>query len=76
MYVVSISVDSRKENIPEVQEVLTKYGEKISTRLGIHNNINEHNGIIITIYTQNDVEDFVEELNTISGTSVNYMEIM
>ena len=75
MYVVSISIDSRKENVPEVQKILTKYGEKISTRLGIHNNVDEHNVIIIAIYTSSDVEDFVEELNTINGTNVNFMEI-
>ncbi len=68
MYIVSISVNSRNLVVPEIQNVLTKYGEKISTRLGIHDSTRENRGIIIVSYVEEDVEQFVEELNGIPDT--------
>ena len=75
MYIVGISVEKRTEEIPEVQEVLTKYGKDIDTRLGIHNQEKEKQGVILVTYQGKDVDSFIEELNSIDGTNVNYMEI-
>ena len=75
MYVISISVDKRKKTIPLLQDVLSSYGDKINTRLGIHDCKNENTGIIIAIYDGEDVEEFVEKLNTVENTEVNYHQI-
>ena len=75
MYVISISVDKREEEIPDTQEVLTKYGKKIVARLGLHNCEKEYDGLILIVYKEEDVEDFVEEMNRINGINVNYMEV-
>lgn len=74
MYIVSISIDNRKECIPEVQEVLTRYGKNITTRLGLHDPKKENKGIIIVAYQEDNVEEFIEELNCLPKSDVNYME--
>lgn len=74
MYVVSISVENREREIPEVQEILTKYGDNITTRLGVHNLMRNDGNVIIITYMAEDVEDFVEDLNMVEDVSVNYME--
>lgn len=75
MYVISIAVDSRKEIVPEVQSVLTKRGDKIITRLGIHDPGEKNKGIMILTYIGEDIEEFIEELNTLDSLNVNFMEI-
>ena len=72
MYIVSIKTEKRKEEIPDVQQILTTFGEAIDTRLGIHTKNNQ--GLIIVVYTKENVEEFVEELNTIGSVTANYME--
>ena len=73
MYVVSIKVEKRNAEVPEVQEILTKYGDGIETRLGIHTS--EKQGIIIAIYSKENVEQFVEEINEIGNVSANHMKV-
>lgn len=74
MYIVSISTDSRVDSIPEVQEVLTKHGGDITTRLGIHNPNKENAGVIVVAYISDNVEEFIEELNSIESVEANFME--
>ncbi len=75
MYIVSISIEHREKCVPEVQEVLTRYGENISTRLGIHNPEKENTGVIILSYVGENVEEIAEELNGIPEVTANFMEI-
>ncbi len=75
MYIVGISVENRKESIPEVQNILTQYGNKITTRLGIHDEPIENRGIIITTYQAEDVQIFIEKLRAVESVRVNYMEL-
>lgn len=72
MYIVSITVDKRDKEIPDVQSVLTEYGENIEARIGLHNTSKE--GLIIVVYNKENVDEFIEELNSIGNVSVNYME--
>ena len=74
MYIVSILVDNRADNACEIQEILTKYGKNINARLGVQNPKGENTGIIIVVYTEENIEEFVKELNSIENVSVNYME--
>lgn len=75
MYLVSIKNQNREETAAEVQALLTRYGENITTRLGIRDPKNDKKGIIIVTYNQEDVEDFIEDLNKIHEVEVNYMEV-
>ncbi len=75
MYIVSISIEHREKCVPEVQEVLTRYGENISTRLGIHNPEKENTGVIILSYVGENVKEIAEELNEIPEVTANFMEV-
>lgn len=75
MYIVSIAVDNRVETIPDVQGVFTKYGKNIITRLGIHNPDKPYEGIMIISYVGENIEEFVEALNMLNDTKVNFMEV-
>jgi metal-responsive CopG/Arc/MetJ family transcriptional regulator len=75
MYVVSISVKERKQEVPEVQDLLTKYGDQISVRLGVHGCSDEHVGLLLVIYKEEAIEEFIEELKSIGGVLVNYMKV-
>lgn len=75
MHIVSISVDNRLETIPDVQSVLTKYGKNIITRLGIHDPDKLYKGIVIISYIGDNIEKFVEELNTLKDVDINFMEV-
>ena len=75
MYLISIKNQNRKETAAEVQALLTRYGENITTRLGIRDPENDKKGIIIVTYNQEDVENFIEDLNKIHEVEVNYMEV-
>ena len=73
MYIVSIKVEKRHKEVPEIQSILTKYGESIDTRLGIHTK--DKQGLIVVVYSKENVEQFVEELNSIGNITSNYMEV-
>lgn len=75
MYLISIKNQNRKETAAEVQALLTRYGENITTRLGIRDPENDKKGIIIVTYNQEDVENFIEDLNKIHEVEVNYMDV-
>ena len=72
MYIVSIKVEKRDKEVPEIQNILTKYGEAIDTRLGIHTK--DKHGLIIVVYSEENIEQFVEELNAIGDVEANFME--
>lgn len=73
MNIVAIYNDTRKENACEIQNVLTEYGNHITTRLGVHNPEEENKGVIIVTYIGHEVETLVETLNGIDGVEASYM---
>jgi len=76
MYVVSISVEKRAKTVPDIQSTLTKYGDSITTRLGIHDPGEKSKGIMIVTYVGENIEEFVEELNSLDELlNVNFMEV-
>ncbi len=75
MKVITISVDKREKEVPDVQAVLTKYGEEIHSRIGYHNLQKDRKGLIVIIYTGKNSEKFCEELNEISNVKVNCIEV-
>ncbi len=72
MYIVSIKTSKREKEVPNVQQILTNYGEAIDTRLGI--NLKDNNGLIIVVYSGSKIEEFVGDLNSIESVEVNFME--
>jgi len=73
MYIVSILIDKREEQVPGEQAVLTKYGKNIIARLGLHK-CKDGSNLVVVVYDAEDVEEFVEELNSAGNVNVNYME--
>ncbi len=45
--IVGVHIVDREAHAPKVQEVFTKYGAQINTRLGLHDTINSSNGLIL-----------------------------
>jgi len=75
MRVVTISVGQREKEVPDVQRILTKYGENIYSRIGYHNIGKDSKGLIIVVYTGEDEKEFCKELKEIENIKVNCMEI-
>lgn len=75
MFIVSILLEKRTRTVPQMQEILTKYGEGIYARMGFHNVPEEESDMIILIHTNDDVEELVKELNHLDHVKVNYMKI-
>lgn len=76
MHIVSITIEERKNKVPEVQKVLTEFGKDIISRLGIHNIGKNKNGLIIIVYGGKDIQDFLQKLSNIDDIEVKSMEIM
>ena len=75
MHIISIMVESRIKEIPDVQKILTAYGENIISRLGLHSIGKNKNGLIIVVYDGKNVEEFIDELKKIENISVKNMKI-
>ncbi|SNX54345.1 hypothetical protein [Thermoanaerobacterium sp. RBIITD] len=76
IYIMGISVDKRSDFAPKVQEVLTKHGDNILARFGIHDDGND-NGLI-TLNVRGDegyINEFSSELSNIPTVKVNHMMI-
>ena len=70
--IMGILVDKRTEAAPRVQEVLTRYGDSIVSRFGIHDPGEEQHGLI-TLNIRDKMEniDILEkELEGLEGVKV------
>ena len=45
--ITGVHIVDREAHASKVQEVFTKYGSQINTRLGLHDTINSSNGLIL-----------------------------
>lgn len=78
--VMGISINLRTAHAPSVQEVLTKYGCLIKTRLGLHETDEKscsEQGIVLLQLRGDDseIEALKNELSAIQGVKVNTMTI-
>lgn len=73
--IVGILVDNRKHVAPSVQDVLTKNGEIIIGRFGVHDPEEEQNGLITlhVLSSKEELEDLCRELLIIDGVTVKSM---
>lgn len=78
--VLAISIDKRSTAAPTVQEVLTKYGEMIHFRLGIHDlhhgEDNENGRILLQVIGDDaKIQSFKNELAALDLVKVQAMEL-
>ncbi|KXG76405.1 hypothetical protein [Thermotalea metallivorans] len=74
--VMSIRVDHRADAAPKVQEILTKHGDMIIGRFGIHDPGEVNHGLI-TLNLRGDMEKIrhmMEQLEGLEGIKVNHMQ--
>lgn len=74
--VMSIRVDHRTDAAPQVQEILTKNGDMILGRFGIHDP-GEINHGLITLNLRGDMQrihHMMESLQGLEGIKVNHMQ--
>lgn len=76
IYIMGISVDKRSEFAPKVQEVLTKHGNNIVARFGIHDDSDENGLITLNVRgDDNYINEFSKELSSIPTVKVNHMVV-
>lgn len=77
--VMTLLVDNRRENAPKLQEVLTKSGCIIKTRLGLHEtgiSCSEEGLIILQLEgSKEDIIELERELNTLDGIKAKNVEL-
>ena len=74
--VMSIRVDKRTDSAPKVQEILTKHGEMIIGRFGIHDPGEVDHGLI-TLNLRGEmgrVNEMMKELDSLLGVRTNHMQ--
>lgn len=80
-YIVGIHITDRVRHVPGVQDVLTKSGCVIKTRIGLHDtgdtgdNSCSPNGLIIVELLGDDgkLDEFVSKLRAVKGVDVQQM---
>lgn len=77
--IMIVSVNGRSKNAPQMQEVLTKSGCIIKTRLGLHEteNVCSDEGIIILQLCgeKEDISRLEKELNGLEGIKAKYVDM-
>lgn len=70
--IMGILVDRRTESAPKVQEILTKFGDSILSRVGIHDPGEEDHGLItLNIRDREEkIHSLSKELESLNGVSV------
>lgn len=79
-YVIGIRMDNRTGNAIAFQEVLTKNGCKIKTRLGLHETSEEYcanDGLIILqpCGEKEEIEQLVKDLNALKGVVAKIIDL-
>lgn len=78
--IMALTISPRNTNAPKVQEILTKHGCIIKTRLGLHEvstgDCSQEGLVILHISgTDEETEALSKELSTLADVKVNYMKI-
>ncbi|NMB46868.1 MAG: hypothetical protein GX998_10740 [Firmicutes bacterium] len=70
--VMGILLNDRRQQAPDVQEVLTKYGDLILCRSGVHDSAKEQGLITLAVEAAEvEVRALAEELKDVSGVEVS-----
>lgn len=76
--VISVLLDKRIENAPELQEIFTRHGSIIKVRLGIHDIIKEGNQglIILTVdNSNNSAEGLIKDLKAYPDAKIGTITV-
>lgn len=79
--IMAVKIEPRVKKAPEVQEVLTKYGCIIQTRIGLHEASQtscSNSGLVLLNLIDNqdeEVNKLQKELNNVEGTVAKLLEI-
>lgn len=75
--VMSIRVDHRTDSAPRMQEILTRNGDLILGRFGIHDPEEINHGLI-TLNLRSDmgrIQNMIDSLNGLEGIKINHMQV-
>lgn len=77
-YVLGVHITDRVEHAGKVQDLLTKYGCNIRTRIGLHETDREHcapNGLIVLELCGDEAacDELRDKLNALQGVEVQQM---
>lgn len=77
--IMAIKINGRNSKAPMVQEILTKYGCNIKTRVGFHETNEDQcsmDGILILqlFGDQNKIQDMLKELQDLEGVKVKFVD--
>lgn len=69
---MGILLSDRREQAPRVQEILTKYGDLILSRGGVHDPAKSRGLITLTLEAaENEISGLAAELTDVSGVDVS-----
>ena len=72
--IAGVHIVDREAHAPMVQEVFTKYGSQINTRLGLHDSINASNGLILLEMADTpETGRMIEDIKAIAGVDCQMM---
>lgn len=72
--IAGVHIVDRVTHAPMVQEVFTKYGTQINTRLGLHDTINPSNGLVVLEMEDTpETRQMIEEVGAIEGVDCKTM---
>ena len=72
--IAGVHIVDREAHASTVQEVFTRYGSHINTRLGLHDSINPANGLILLEMVDSpETCKMIEELDAIAGVECQTM---
>lgn len=74
--VMSISVDHRTDSAPKVQEILTRNGDLILGRFGMHDPREANTGLITVNLrgSKSRINNMMDSLSGLDGVKVNHMD--
>ncbi|AGB41210.1 hypothetical protein Halha_1264 [Halobacteroides halobius DSM 5150] len=74
--IVALQLDERGDFAPDMQKILTKYGDNIKTRIGLHNYSDDQGLILLQFSGQsNSLAEFKAEVNNINSLSYKAMNL-
>ena len=75
--IIGIMVDARTKTAPDVQEVLTNYGDNILSRLGIHDPGEKDRGLITITFTGDEdrLQRLIDQLSAINGVTAKAVRL-
>lgn len=78
--IIAVAMDPRSKVAPGTQEILTKYGCIIKTRLGVHETYKDmcsERGLVILLVNgkNEEINALTGELSSVEGIKVNSMKI-